>query len=91
MAQWTLIQSPPHFDSTCSGNIALGNAPTSYFLRLIPQRGLKTFRIDPGPVSERFAINRTMDINRRSMGNRVLRTLAINRKLKRGPGLLNFS
>ena len=34
---------------------------------------------DLRPVSQRVAINRTMDINRRSMANRVLRKLAINR------------
>ena len=32
-----------------------------------------------GPISERVAINRTTDINRSSMANRVLRKLAINR------------
>ena len=34
----------------------------------------------PGPVSQRVAINRMIDINRRSMANRVSRKLAINRK-----------
>ena len=39
------------------------------------------------PVSQRVTINRTIDINRSSMVNRVLRTLAINCKplWKRGP------
>ena len=32
-----------------------------------------------GPISQRVAINRTMDINRSSMANRVLRKLVINR------------
>ena len=36
--------------------------------------------LNQGPVSQRVAINRTMDINRRSMANRVLREFAINRK-----------
>ena len=33
-----------------------------------------------GPVSQRFMINRTIEINTSSMANRVLRKLVINRK-----------
>ena len=43
-----------------------------------------------GPVSQRVAINRAMDINSSSMANRVLRKHAINRNplWKRAPDIL---
>ena len=37
------------------------------------------YPITASPISQRIAINRTMDINRSSMANRVLRKLVINR------------
>ena len=43
------------------------------------------FATRPRAVSQRFAINRTIDINRSSMANRALRKLAIYRKPETGP------
>ena len=46
----------------------------------VPGMIKKSTQILQGPVSQRVTINRTIDINRNSMANRVSRKLAINRK-----------